>query len=151
MAAGIVRIVAKLPSFPNTSGRATLTNRARTAGVKSIALNERGWKFESDTQAFRTAIVFFLKGRMGRSRIDRVNGSTRTVHPDTSVAIQASRFLSIVYRHKSHSGWVACTAICCRHLRSRSTQFFICFLPSVVSPSLVFQSCIWWLVPSGGC
>ncbi|GBM86139.1 hypothetical protein AVEN_8837-1 [Araneus ventricosus] len=67
MTASIVRIVRKLPSSPNTSGRATLTKKAR---VKSITLNERRWKFQSDN---RTAIVFCLKGRMGRSRIDRVN------------------------------------------------------------------------------
>ncbi|GBM76596.1 hypothetical protein AVEN_143018-1 [Araneus ventricosus] len=71
MTAGIVRIVRKLPPSPNTSGRATLTKEARAAGVKSITLNERGWKFQSDIRTFRTAIVIFcLKGRMGRSHID---------------------------------------------------------------------------------
>ncbi|GBN92129.1 hypothetical protein AVEN_240041-1, partial [Araneus ventricosus] len=48
MTAGIVRIVRKLPSSPNTSGRVTLTKKARTAGVKSITFNERRWKFQSD-------------------------------------------------------------------------------------------------------
>ncbi|GBN05371.1 hypothetical protein AVEN_124282-1 [Araneus ventricosus] len=32
--AGIVRIVRKLPSSPNTYGRSTLTKKARAAGVK---------------------------------------------------------------------------------------------------------------------
>ncbi|GBM74741.1 hypothetical protein AVEN_197986-1 [Araneus ventricosus] len=69
MTAGIVRIVRKLPSSPNTSGRATLTKKARAVGVTSIALHERGWKFPSD---IRAAIAFCLKGRMGQSRIDRL-------------------------------------------------------------------------------
>ncbi|GBM90374.1 hypothetical protein AVEN_56647-1 [Araneus ventricosus] len=72
MTADIVRIVRKLPSSPNTSVRATLTMEARAAGVKSITLNERGWKFQSDIRTFRSAIVFCLKGRMGRSHIDGV-------------------------------------------------------------------------------
>ncbi|GBL97889.1 hypothetical protein AVEN_127002-1 [Araneus ventricosus] len=67
MTAGIVRIVRKLPSSPNISGRATLPKKASAADVKSITLNERGWKLQSD---IRTAIVFCL---MGRSLIDRVN------------------------------------------------------------------------------
>ncbi|GBN12106.1 hypothetical protein AVEN_118124-1 [Araneus ventricosus] len=67
--AGIVRILRKLPSSPNTSGGATLTKKAQAVGVKSITLNERGLKFQSD---IRTAIVFCLKGRMGRFRIDRI-------------------------------------------------------------------------------
>ncbi|GBO41396.1 hypothetical protein AVEN_131444-1 [Araneus ventricosus] len=72
MTTGIVRIVRKLPSSPNTSGRATLTKKALAAGVKSITFNERGWKFQSDIRTFRTAIVVCMKGRMGRSPIDRV-------------------------------------------------------------------------------
>ncbi|GBN84995.1 hypothetical protein AVEN_231497-1 [Araneus ventricosus] len=72
MTAGIVLIVRKLPSSPNTSGRATLTKKTRAAGVKSITRNERGWKFQSDIRTFRTATVFCLQGRMGRSSIDRV-------------------------------------------------------------------------------
>ncbi|GBN12455.1 hypothetical protein AVEN_66485-1 [Araneus ventricosus] len=74
MAVGTVRIARKLPSFPKTSGRSTLTKKARAAGVKSITLNERGWKFQSGIRTFRTAVVFCLKARMGRSRIDRVKG-----------------------------------------------------------------------------
>ncbi|GBN21246.1 hypothetical protein AVEN_60930-1 [Araneus ventricosus] len=77
MAAGIVRIVRKLPSSPNTSGRAILTKKACTACVKSITLNERGWKCQSDIRTFRTAIVFCLKGRMRRYRIDRVKQCSR--------------------------------------------------------------------------
>ncbi|GBN30505.1 hypothetical protein AVEN_144949-1 [Araneus ventricosus] len=69
MTAGIVRIVRKLPSSPNTSARATLTKKARAAGVKSNTISERKWKFQSD---IRMAIVICLKGRIGRSRIDRV-------------------------------------------------------------------------------
>ncbi|GBN19906.1 hypothetical protein AVEN_227707-1 [Araneus ventricosus] len=48
MTAGIVRIVRKLPSSPNTFGRATLSKKAPAVGVKSSTLNERGWKFQSD-------------------------------------------------------------------------------------------------------
>ncbi|GBN33971.1 hypothetical protein AVEN_130489-1 [Araneus ventricosus] len=73
MTAGIVRIVRKLASYPNTSGPDIVTKKARAAGVKLITLNERRWNFQSDIRTFRTAIVFCLKGRMGRSRIDRVN------------------------------------------------------------------------------
>ncbi|GBM46420.1 hypothetical protein AVEN_256393-1 [Araneus ventricosus] len=58
----------KTPLFPEHNGRTTLTNKALAVCVKSI---ERMSKFQSD---IRTAIVFCLKGRMGRSRIDRVNG-----------------------------------------------------------------------------
>ncbi|GBN71530.1 hypothetical protein AVEN_219219-1 [Araneus ventricosus] len=72
MTACIVRIVRKLSSSPNTSGRATRTKKARSAKVKSITLNERGLKFQSDIRTFRTAIVFCLKARMGRSHIDRI-------------------------------------------------------------------------------
>ncbi|GBM38405.1 hypothetical protein AVEN_260796-1 [Araneus ventricosus] len=72
MTAAIVRIVRKLPSSPNTSGRATPTKKARAACVKSITLNKRRWKFQSDIWTFRAAIVFCLKERMGRSRINRV-------------------------------------------------------------------------------
>ncbi|GBN31332.1 hypothetical protein AVEN_153049-1 [Araneus ventricosus] len=73
MTAGIVRIVRKFPSYPSTSGRAPLSKKARAAGVKSITINETGWKFQTDIRTFRTAIVSCLKGRMGRSRIDRGN------------------------------------------------------------------------------
>ncbi|GBM25379.1 hypothetical protein AVEN_12314-1 [Araneus ventricosus] len=69
MTAGIVR---KLPSSPNTSGRSTVTKKARTACVKSITNNERVRKFQSDIRSLRDFVVFCLKGRMGRSRIDRV-------------------------------------------------------------------------------
>ncbi|GBM27829.1 hypothetical protein AVEN_119286-1 [Araneus ventricosus] len=69
MTAGTVRILRKPPFSPNTSGRAIPRKKARVAGVKSITLNERGWEFQCD---IRTAIVFFLKKRVGRSRIDRV-------------------------------------------------------------------------------
>ncbi|GBL93140.1 hypothetical protein AVEN_216489-1 [Araneus ventricosus] len=72
MTVGIVRILRKLPSSPNTSGRATLTKKSIAAGVKSITLNEKGWRFQSEIRTFRTPVVFCLKGRMGRSRIDRV-------------------------------------------------------------------------------
>ncbi|GBM60799.1 hypothetical protein AVEN_125460-1 [Araneus ventricosus] len=72
MTAGIILIARKLPSSPNTSGRATLTKKARVLGVKSITLKERRWKFLNDFRTLRAAIVFCLKGRMGRSRIDRV-------------------------------------------------------------------------------
>ncbi|GBO31605.1 hypothetical protein AVEN_47154-1 [Araneus ventricosus] len=82
MAADIVRIVRKLTSSPNTSGRSTLTKKARAEGVKSITLNENGWKFQSD---IRTAIVFCLKGRMGRSRIDRVNITKSEKHSNIDV------------------------------------------------------------------
>ncbi|GBN04588.1 hypothetical protein AVEN_244232-1 [Araneus ventricosus] len=57
MRAGIVRIVRNLPSSPNTSGRATLTKKARTTGLKSITLNESGWKLQRD---IRTAAVVCL-------------------------------------------------------------------------------------------
>ncbi|GBO22248.1 hypothetical protein AVEN_132030-1 [Araneus ventricosus] len=77
MTAGIVRTPRKLASSPNTTGRATLTKKARAVGVKSISLNERGWKFQS---GIRTAIVFCLKERMGRSRIERVNVGLRSSH-----------------------------------------------------------------------
>ncbi|GBN69974.1 hypothetical protein AVEN_27345-1 [Araneus ventricosus] len=72
MAAGVVRIVRKLFSSPNTSERATLMKKARAVGVKSITFNERGWRFQSGIRTFRMAIVFCLKGRMGHSSIDRV-------------------------------------------------------------------------------
>ncbi|GBL89409.1 hypothetical protein AVEN_225919-1 [Araneus ventricosus] len=79
MTGGTGRILRK-PSFsPSASERATLTKKARAAGVKAITFNERGWKRQSDMQTFRTAIVFCLKGRMGRSRIDRVNRVNRTL------------------------------------------------------------------------
>ncbi|GBN17106.1 hypothetical protein AVEN_33013-1 [Araneus ventricosus] len=70
MTAGTVQILRK-PSFsPIASERATLTKKVRAADEKSIRLNERGLKFRND---IRTAIVFCLKRRLGRSRIDRVN------------------------------------------------------------------------------
>ncbi|GBN39065.1 hypothetical protein AVEN_106611-1 [Araneus ventricosus] len=72
MTGGVVQTVRKLPCSPNTSGRATQTKEASAAGVKSIALNEREWKFQRDIRTFWTAVVFCLKGRMGRFRIDRV-------------------------------------------------------------------------------
>ncbi|GBM13467.1 hypothetical protein AVEN_40407-1 [Araneus ventricosus] len=81
MTAGIVRIVRKLPSSPNTSGRGTLTKKARAAGVRSITLNERRWEFQSDIRTFRSARVFCLKGPMGRSRVDRVKAGESQV-PD---------------------------------------------------------------------
>ncbi|GBO46562.1 hypothetical protein AVEN_208066-1 [Araneus ventricosus] len=62
----------KNPFSPNPSGRATLTKKARAVGERSITFNERGWKFRCDIQALRTAIVFCLKRRLGRSRMDRV-------------------------------------------------------------------------------
>ncbi|GBM88195.1 hypothetical protein AVEN_57951-1 [Araneus ventricosus] len=80
MTAGIVRIVRKFPSSPHTSGIATLTKKACAAGVKSITLNEMGWKLQSDIRTFRTAIVFCLKGRMGRSHINRVKEGERERH-----------------------------------------------------------------------
>ncbi|GBL71994.1 hypothetical protein AVEN_115031-1 [Araneus ventricosus] len=69
MTAGTALILRKHPFSPIASGLATLAKKARVAGVKSITLNERGWKFQSD---IRTVTVSCLKGRMGRSRIDRV-------------------------------------------------------------------------------
>ncbi|GBM68520.1 hypothetical protein AVEN_158094-1 [Araneus ventricosus] len=42
MAAGIVRIVRKLPSSPNTSGRVTLTKKARAAGGNQSHLTKGG-------------------------------------------------------------------------------------------------------------
>ncbi|GBN34821.1 hypothetical protein AVEN_51003-1 [Araneus ventricosus] len=71
MTAGTVRLLRKPLSSPNTSGQAPLKKKASAAGVKSITLNEMGWKFQIGIRTFRTAIVFFLKRRMGRSRIDR--------------------------------------------------------------------------------
>ncbi|GBM06171.1 hypothetical protein AVEN_218830-1 [Araneus ventricosus] len=59
----------KIPYSPNPSGRAILTKKACTAGVKSITLNDIGWKLHSD---IRTATVLCLSRRLGRSRIDRV-------------------------------------------------------------------------------
>ncbi|GBO29834.1 hypothetical protein AVEN_128743-1 [Araneus ventricosus] len=70
MTAGIVRILRKHSFSPNPSERATLTKKVRSADEKSTTLNESGWKCRSD---IRTAIVFRLKRRLGRSRIDRVN------------------------------------------------------------------------------
>ncbi|GBM49066.1 hypothetical protein AVEN_155823-1 [Araneus ventricosus] len=95
MTAGIFRIVRKLPSSPNTSGRATLTKKARAAGVKSITLNERVWKFPSDIRTFRTTIIFCLKGRMGLSRMDRDNAVSQsaslTLSPSTCQRKRESR------------------------------------------------------------
>ncbi|GBN61844.1 hypothetical protein AVEN_40297-1 [Araneus ventricosus] len=83
MTAGTVRILRK-PSFsPNSSGRATLDKKARAAGEKSITLNEREWKVRSD---IRTAIVFCLKRRLGRSRIYRVELQSHK-HPDTAILL----------------------------------------------------------------
>ncbi|GBM38507.1 hypothetical protein AVEN_24598-1 [Araneus ventricosus] len=70
---GTVRVLRSPPSSSqNPTGRATLTKKACPAGVKSIALNEREWTFHSDFRTFWTTAVFCLKGRLGRSRIDRV-------------------------------------------------------------------------------
>ncbi|GBO42511.1 hypothetical protein AVEN_97064-1 [Araneus ventricosus] len=69
MTAGTVRILGK-PSFsPNPSGRAILTKKECAAGEKSITLNE-------GVEISETAIVFCLKRRLGRSRIDRVGHPT---------------------------------------------------------------------------
>ncbi|GBN54276.1 hypothetical protein AVEN_39338-1 [Araneus ventricosus] len=43
--AGIVRVVRKLPSSPNTSGRATLTKKAHAAVVKQSHLTKGGGNF----------------------------------------------------------------------------------------------------------
>ncbi|GBN36561.1 hypothetical protein AVEN_122747-1 [Araneus ventricosus] len=73
MTAGTVRILRK-PSFsPNPSGGATLKKKVSAAGEKAITLNEKGWKFRSNIQTSRKAIVFCFKRRLGRFRIDRVN------------------------------------------------------------------------------
>ncbi|GBM84263.1 hypothetical protein AVEN_102013-1 [Araneus ventricosus] len=85
MTAGNVRIVRKLPPSPSTSARATLTKKARAVGVKSITLYERGWKFRSDIRTFRTATVFRMKGRMERSRIDRVKVEQVHIHGGSSM------------------------------------------------------------------
>ncbi|GBO29992.1 hypothetical protein AVEN_57528-1 [Araneus ventricosus] len=68
MTAGTVRILRKPSFFPNPSGRATLTKKECAAGEKSITLNE-------GVEISETAIVFCMKRRLGRSRIDRVNDS----------------------------------------------------------------------------
>ncbi|GBM85074.1 hypothetical protein AVEN_109374-1 [Araneus ventricosus] len=72
MAAGTVQIL-RIPSFPpNPSERAALKKKALAAGVKSMTLNDGRWRFDSDIRTFRTGTVFCLKGRFGRSGIDRV-------------------------------------------------------------------------------
>ncbi|GBL82475.1 hypothetical protein AVEN_252602-1 [Araneus ventricosus] len=73
MTAGTVPILRLPPLFPNPSGGATLRKKAYAAGVKSVTLKGRVWKFHSDIPTFRTAAVFCLKGRFGPFRIDRVN------------------------------------------------------------------------------
>ncbi|GBO08767.1 hypothetical protein AVEN_68307-1 [Araneus ventricosus] len=55
--------------FPNPSRRATLKEKARSVGVKSVTLNERE-KFPRDIRTLRTAAVFSLKSHWERSRID---------------------------------------------------------------------------------
>ncbi|GBL97773.1 hypothetical protein AVEN_231940-1 [Araneus ventricosus] len=80
MTASVIGIVRKLPSFPNTSGQATLTKKTRAAGVKSITLYERRWEFQSDIRTFWTAIVFCSDGRMARFRIYRVKIKNK-IHP----------------------------------------------------------------------
>ncbi|GBL66756.1 hypothetical protein AVEN_110985-1 [Araneus ventricosus] len=69
MTAGTLRILRTCS--PSPSGRATLTKKARAAGVKSITPNERGRKLHGD---IRMSTVFCLKGR---SRVDRVKRSGR--------------------------------------------------------------------------
>ncbi|GBN81697.1 hypothetical protein AVEN_38950-1 [Araneus ventricosus] len=49
MTAGIVRIVRKLPSSPNTSGRATRTKKARIAGMKSNTFVSTYWPISKYT------------------------------------------------------------------------------------------------------
>ncbi|GBN78836.1 hypothetical protein AVEN_91382-1, partial [Araneus ventricosus] len=59
----------KNPLFPK-SIFASLSNEE-----SAITFNERRWKFPNDIRTFRTAVVFCLKERFGRSRIDRVKAS----------------------------------------------------------------------------
>ncbi|GBM89360.1 hypothetical protein AVEN_59469-1 [Araneus ventricosus] len=70
MTAGTVRIL-RFPPFPKSNRTSHSTRKAHFVGVQSITLNERGRKFYSDIRTFRTAAVFCLKGRLGRSSIDR--------------------------------------------------------------------------------
>ncbi|GBN61078.1 hypothetical protein AVEN_107601-1 [Araneus ventricosus] len=48
MTAGTFQILRKPLYSPDASGRATLTTKVCAVGVKSIPLNERGWKFHRD-------------------------------------------------------------------------------------------------------
>ncbi|GBM51421.1 hypothetical protein AVEN_143496-1 [Araneus ventricosus] len=50
----------KTPYSPKPSARAILTKKACAEGVKSITLNDRGWKLHSDIQMIRTAAIFYL-------------------------------------------------------------------------------------------
>ncbi|GBN15409.1 hypothetical protein AVEN_187089-1 [Araneus ventricosus] len=71
--------------------------------MKSIALNDRGYKLYSDIRTFRTASVFCLYRRLGRSCIDRVKGYAKT---QTSIYKRYSdkeiRICSSIFKGEAH-------------------------------------------------